>query len=100
MRRYIKSFILTTSLFALLNTNSNNIKEVNNPNSYYDDYLKNNYNNLPDNNLNKNGCDNDCKINDFHHYFDEYDYYNNYSDFQYYDKKDDYYEHNYYKGSS
>lgn len=64
------------------------------PTSYYDDYFNKTspkqYEILPNNDLNN-------KIDDFHYYFDDYDYYNNYKDFQYHDKKDDYYEHHYYE---
>lgn len=65
------------------------------PTSYYDEYFNKTspkqYELTPNNNLDNN------KIDDFHYYFDDYDYYNNYKDFQYYDKKDDYYEHHYYE---
>lgn len=103
MRIYIIPFILTSSLYLLLSVNIISKKQISNPESYYDDYFKNNYdkyNKLPSNDLNNNGCNDNCKINDFHHYFDDYDYYNNYSDFQYYDKKDDYNDHKYYNGNN
>ena len=65
------------------------------PTAYYDEYFNKTspkqYELTPNNNLDNN------KIDDFHYYFDDYDYYNNYKDFQYYDKKDDYYEHHYYE---
>lgn len=89
---------LTLILFFSI-VNKNIAIEV--PTSDYDDYFNQNntkqYNTFPDNNLNNNLNNNDMnKIEDFHYYFDDYDYYNNYKDFQYYDKKDDYYDHNYY----
>ena len=85
---------LTLILFFSI-VNKNITIEV--PTSDYDDYFNQNnikqYNTFPDNNLNNNDMN---KIEDFHYYFEDYDYYNNYKDFQYYDKKDDYYDHNYY----
>lgn len=66
--------------------------------SYYDYFNKTTpkqYEIVPNTDLNNNSDIN--KIDDFHYYFDDYDYYNNYKDFQYYDKKDDYYEHHYYE---
>ena len=69
------------------------------PTAYYNDYSNKTspkqYEIVPNNDLNNNSDIN--KIDDFHYYFDDYDYYNNYKDFQYYDKKDDYYDHHYYK---
>lgn len=69
------------------------------PKSYYDDYFNKTspkeYESLPNKDLNNE--DNINKIDDFHYYFDDYDYYDNYKDFKYHDKKDDYYDHNYYE---
>ena len=71
------------------------------PDNYYDSDFKNKtheYNMGPNNNLDG-GIGNNNDIGDFHYYFDNTDYFNNYEDFQYYDKKDEYYEHNYYKSN-
>ena len=69
------------------------------PTAYYNDYSNKTspkqYEIVPNNDLINNNYIN--KIDDFHYYFDDYDYYDNYKDFQYYDKKDDYYEHHYYE---
>ncbi|MCI9303075.1 hypothetical protein [Clostridium sp.] len=72
-----------------------------NPKSYYSDYFNKTtpkeYESVPSKDLNSED-NNINKIEDFHYYFDDYDYYDNYKDFKYYDKKDDYYDHNYYEG--
>lgn len=89
------SFILFFSI-----TKINFIFYALDPTSYYDEYFNSTspkqYEISPNNDLNNNNIN---KIEDFHHYFDDYDYYNNYKDFQYYDKKDDYYQHHYYERS-
>lgn len=89
------------SLILVISIQNNLLKRCinpENPNSYYDDYFKNKYNQynqLPSNDLNNNSNENNYD-NNINYYFDDDDYYNHYHEFKYYDKKYDYFDHNYY----